>query len=113
MFFTKLVFESHIGSIPDDLKNLFTFSHELKQTNVQLTSGRNNLLAVPTIGTTSYGNKSLKFHCAKIVNEKFRSGLIVNEKYYKKSKVHLKNLHNKHQVSRALKKHFMYQYTLH
>ena len=62
----KLVFEFYEQDIPTDLQNLFTFSRDLHTTNLVLRNARKNFLYIPVIKTSTYGYRSMKFHCAKL-----------------------------------------------
>ena len=58
----KLALEFYEQVIHTDL---FTFSSDMHTTNLVLKSARKNLLYIPAIRTTTYGYRSVKFHCAK------------------------------------------------
>ena len=54
---------------------LFTYAKDVHP-NHELNSSENNLLYIPEIQTTTYGIKSIKYHCAKLWNEFFKNGSI-------------------------------------
>ena len=72
----KLVYDFHESRLPEDLMSLFRLSRDVHITSLVLTSVSNNLLYIPTIKTTTYGNQSIRYHCAKLWNEIFKKGSI-------------------------------------
>ena len=62
----------------DGLMNLLRPSGEVHTTNLELNSARKNLIHIPSINTNLYGNKSIKYHCAKLWNEMFKNGIAIN-----------------------------------
>ena len=79
-------------------------------TNVQLNSARKNLLHIPKINTKSYGNKSIKYHCAELWNEIFKNGIAINSDPLKNlSLTHIKSIHH---FKNILKKHYLFKYSL-
>ena len=70
----KVVYDFHDKSLPDDLMDLFRLSTNVHTTNQTLNSALNNLIHIPKINTVSYGNHSIRFYCAKLWNQKFRTG---------------------------------------
>ena len=73
----KLVFEFYEQVIPTDLQNLFTFSRDMHTTNPVLRSARKNFLYISAIKTSTYGYRSMKFHCAKLWNDTFKMALLL------------------------------------
>ena len=71
----KLVFEFCEQVIPT---SLFTFSSEMHTTNLVLKSARKNLLYMPAIKTTTYGYRSMKFHCSKLWNDTFKKRIAID-----------------------------------
>ena len=65
----KLVYDYFTNNLPTDLISLFSLSSEVHTTNLDLNSARNNLLHISKINTETYGNKSIKHHCATLWNE--------------------------------------------
>ena len=102
----KLVFEFYEQVIPTDLQNLFTFSRDM-HTILVLRSAGKNFLYIPAIKTSTYGYRSMKFHCAKLWNDTFKKGIAIDgiEK-------NIVSLRNKSHLKMTLKKHFLYNYTL-
>ena len=76
-----------------------------------LNSALNNLIHIPKINTVSYGNHSIRYYCAKLWNQKFRTGSFridanpVND-------VKLCNVNSIHYFKKKLKQHFLYEYSL-
>ena len=106
----KLVFEFYEQVIPTDLQNLFTFSRDMHTTNLVLRSARKNFLYIPAIKTSTYGYRSMKFHCAKLWNDTFKKSIDIDG--IEKNNVSLSQLRNKSHLKMTLKKHFLYNYTL-
>ena len=59
--------------LPSDLMSLFQRSSDVHP-NLDLNSSVNNLLYIPHINTTTYGNKSIKYYFVRLWNEFFKSG---------------------------------------
>ena len=52
--------------LPTDLRDLFTFSSDIRLTNFKLNSVYKKLMHIPRFNTTTYGNKSIKYHCTEL-----------------------------------------------
>ena len=59
---------------------MFIFSSDIYTTSFELNSFRKRLLHIPHIKTVTYGNKSLKFHCAELWNDSFRNGISIEQR---------------------------------
>ena len=76
----KLVYDFQCQRLPLDLMTLFKLSKDVHTTNLMLNSSINNLLFIPSIETKTYGNQSIRYHCAKLWNDTFKTGsLLINE----------------------------------
>ena len=107
----KLVFDFFNCSLPSDLMTLFTPASDVHPTQV-LNSSLNSHLYIPRINTTTYGNKSLKYHCANLWNKCFKKGSIqVKDPSQPNSHIRLSNIKSKFNFNNALKRHFLYQYS--
>ena len=69
----KIVYDFLNNSLPSDLMSLFIRSSDIHP-NFELNSSINNLLYIPRISTTTYGIKSIRYHCAKLWNDTFKNG---------------------------------------
>ena len=69
-----------------------------------------NLIHIPSINTKSYGNISIKYHCAKLWNEFFKTGITINSD--RKKNVFLDNIKSSQHFKKVLKKHLLYMYSL-
>ena len=98
----KLVYDFCRNMLPTILQDLFIFSADVHSTNLELNSFRKRLLHIPSIKTVTYGNKSLKFHCADLWNATFRNGIPIDKN--KKNNVFTNDIRN---IS-----HFLYKYLL-
>ena len=94
-----LVFEFCEQVIPIDL---FTSSNDMYTTNLVL-SARKTFLYIPAIKTTTYGYRSMKFHCAKLWNDTFRKGIAIDG--FGNNSGSLRQLHNT-QKTLSLQLHF-------
>ena len=107
----KLAFDFFRNSLPDDLMSLFTLASDIHP-NLTLNSTENHLLYIPKIYTTTYGNMSLRYHCAKLWNEFFKKGSIqVKDENEMNSHIHLSKMKSKLNFNNALKRHFFHQYS--
>ena len=70
----KVSYDFQDKSLPDDLMDLFRLSTNVHTTNQTLNSALNNLIHIPKIKTVTYGNNSIRYHCAKLWNQMFRTG---------------------------------------
>ena len=108
----RLVYDFLNNQLPDDLMSLFRLSSDVHQ-NQELNSSVNNLLYIPTINTTTYGNQSIRYKCAKLWNNVFRNGGIqVKDKKEKDNCILLSKINNVFNFKNALKKHFTYMYSV-
>ena len=108
----KLVYDFLNNRLPSDLMSLFRRSSDVHQTQV-LNSSVNNHLYIPRIRTSTYGNKSIRYHCAKLWNEVFKNGSIqVKDIREKHSHIQLENMKNVFSFTNALKRHFIYHYSV-
>ena len=106
----KLVYDFLENDLPSDLMNLFRPSGEVHTTNLELNSARKNLIHIPSINTNSYGNKSIKYHCAKLWNEMFKNGIAINRDQSKN--MSLSNIKSDQHFKKVLEKHFLFKYSL-
>ena len=74
----KLVYDYSVNNLPTDLKTLFYLTSEVHTTNLDLNSARKDFLHISKINTETYGNKSIKHHCATLWNETFKNGIAIN-----------------------------------
>ena len=92
--------------------SLFTRSSDVHP-EFELNSSINNLLYIPRVNTTTYGTKSVKYHCPKLWNDFFKNGSIqVKDMQEKNSQIHLNKIKSVHNFKNALKRHFIYQYSV-
>ena len=100
------------NSLPTDLMTLFTRSSDVHP-NFDLNSSINNLLYIPRVTTTTYGIKSIKYHCAKLWNDHFKNGNIqVKDTQEKNSHISLNKIKSVHNFKNALKRHFIHHYSV-
>ena len=106
----NLVYDFYDNRLPIDLKNLFTFSSDIHITNIKLNSARKKFIHIPRIKTVTYGKQSIKFHCAKLWNDKFKNGISIDKN--ESHNVSINHIQNNFHLKRILKKHFLYSYTI-
>ena len=108
----KVVFDFTKNVLPSDLMPLFTLTSDVHP-NHELNSSVKNLLYIPKVHTTTYGIKSLKYHCAKLWNDFFKKGCIkVKDSSEKNSHIHLSQIKSKQNFNNAMKRHFIYNYSV-
>ena len=108
----KVVFDFTKNALPSDLMPLFTLASDVHP-NHELNSTEKNLLYIPKIHTTTYGIKSLKYHCAKLWNDFFKKGSVqVKNSSEKNSHIYLSQMRNKQNFNNAMKRHFIYNYSI-
>ena len=108
----KIVFDFTNNVLPSDLMPLFTYARDVHP-NHELNSSDNNLLYIPEVQTSTYGIKSIKYHCAKLWNDFFKKGSIqVKNNNEKNSHISLSKIKSKQNFNNALKRHFIYHYSV-
>ena len=107
----KVTYDFHDKSLPDDLMDLFRLSTNVHTTNQILNSTLNNLIHIPKIKTVSYGNHSIRYHCARLWNQMFRNGTFHIDSN-PDNDVHLSKVNSIHYFKKKLKQHFLYEYSL-
>ena len=106
----KLVYDYVTNNLPTDLTGLFSLSSEVHTTNLDLNSARKILLHISKINTETYGNKSIKYHCATLWNETFNNGISISSDRLKN--ISVTDITNSHYLKRVLKKHYLFKYSL-
>ena len=106
----KLVYDYFTNNLPIDLTSLFLLSSEVHTTNFQLNSARKNLLHISKINTETYGNNSIKHHCASLWNESFKNGIAINSDPLKNLSV--TDIKSSHHLKSVLKKHYLFKYSM-
>ena len=91
--------------------SLFRQSSEVHTTSQVLNSTANQLIHIPSITTVTYGNKSIRYQCAKLWNEIFKTGDIQVE-VDKSKNVKLNDILNVKCLNEILKQHFLFTYTV-
>ena len=70
----QLVYDFLNNRLPVDLMSLFRLSSDVHTTSRKLNSVVNRLIYMPSFNTITYGKDSLRYHCAKLWNNTFKSG---------------------------------------
>ena len=106
----KVAYDFLNNFLPIELMSLFTRSNYVHP-DFELNSSINNLLYIPRVITTTYGIKSVRYHCAKLWNDYFKNGSIqVKDMHEKNSIIQLNKIRSVHNFKNALKRHFIHQY---
>ena len=92
--------------MPTDLKSFFSYRHEEHTTNLELKSDQMNMLSVPNIRTVTYGNKSIKYHCARLWNSILNKVVPTDANF--DNNLILDNIRNIYLFKSKFKKHFLY-----
>ena len=106
----KIVYDFYDNKLPHDLRSLFILSNNVHTTNLTLNSAINNLIHIPRFDTITYGQNSIKYHCAKLWNDMFPTGCIQVDGN-SRNDVHLSKINTIHYFKKVLKKHFLFQYS--
>ena len=106
----QLVYGFVSGRLPVDLMTLFRLSGDV-HTNHVLSSSVNSLIYIPTINTKAYGNQSVRYSCARLWNETFRTGS-VQVCADRNKNILFSKIRNVYNLKNALKRHYLYGYTL-
>ena len=106
----KLVYDFLDDHLPDDLMCLFRSSNDVHTTSQSLKSTSNKLIHIPSITTVTYGNKSIRYKCAKLWNALFTTGDIQVEANKAKN-IKLADIYSSKQLTKVLEKHFLFTYT--
>ena len=106
----KLVYDFYEKKMPTDLMTLFQSSAEVHTTDMDLNSNIKRLIHIPSIKTKTYGNQSIKYHCAELWNDFFKKGIAIDSK--RKNNISFDKLKSGKHFQNVLKKHFLFMYTL-
>ena len=107
----KVIYDFYDKKLPNDLMSLFVLSSNVHTTNQVLNSALNNLIPIPGFHTVTYGKNSIKYHCTKLWNDMFPTGLSkVDNDHQKDAYIHLSKINSIHYFKKVLKKHFLYTY---
>ena len=107
----KLIYDFLNVLLPIDLMSLFRLSRDVHTTPRVLNSTVNNLIYIPSFNTVTYGKDSLKYRCAKLWNDTFKTGSLQIDADKGKN-VTLSKIRNSNGFKKSLKKHFLYSYTV-
>ena len=111
-FQLKLIYDFQYTTLPTDLMQLFQLSSEVR-TNAfdSLNSIDKKLLYIPKFNTVTYGKQSLRYFCPKLWNETFKTGVISVSDVQKKN-IPMSKIKSIHNFINALKRHYLYIYSL-
>ena len=107
----KVVYDFQDKTLPDVLMSLFRLTSNIHTTNQILNSALNNLINILKTKTVSYGTHSIRYHCAKLWNQTFRSSTFSIDSN-KDNDVKLCQVNSVHYFKKKLKQHFLYEYSL-
>ena len=107
----KLTYDFLNNNLPADLMTLFQRSSDVR--SVQTNSVVRDLLYLPSFQSSTYGSRSIRYRCAQLWNEMFKSGSVqVKSDREKHSRILLSKIRNSCNLRNALKRHFLYFYTV-
>ena len=107
----KLTYDFLNNNLPADLMPLFQRSSDVR--SVQTNSVVRDLLYLPSFQSSTYGNRSIRYRCAQLWNEMFKSGSVqVKSDREKHSRILLSKIRSGYNLRNALKRHFLYFYTV-
>ena len=110
-FQLKLIYDFQCTTLPTDLMQIFQLSSEVRtHTCDSLNSIDKKLLYIPKFHTTTYGKQSLRYVCAKLWNETFKTGFIRVNNDNKKN-IAISKIKTIHNFKNALKRHYLFNYT--
>ena len=90
---------------------LFQRSSDVR--SVQTNSVVRDLFYLPPIRSSTYGIQSIRYRCAQLWNEMFKSGSVqVKSDREKHSRILLSKIRSGYNLRNALKRHFLYFYTV-
>ena len=98
----KLVYSFYTNLLPSELKNLFVLSNDIH--NHATKSISQNLLHIPRINTSTYGNKSIKYTGSIVWNFVAKNGIAIDNNPVRN--IIIAQIHNGFQFSRIFKNHF-------
>ena len=104
----KLVYEFYKNILPIELHSLLEFNTDVH--DYQTNSVFKQLLHIPSFYTTTYGIKSIKYHCPIVWKATVKNNIVVDNN--SKNNVAINQIHNIYRFKRALKNHFVYNYSL-
>ena len=108
----KLTYNFLNNNLPADLMTLFQRSSDVRS-GMQTNSVARDLLYLPTIQSSAYGNQSIRFKCVQLWNALFKSGSIqVKANHEGNNRILLSKIRNSYNLGNALKRHFLYFYTV-
>ena len=106
----KLAYNYFFNHLPGDIMNLLTRRSENYSSTLTLRSTELNFLSMPKVKTVTYGDKSLRYKCAELWNRFSSSDISVNND--SKKNIKLIKIRNRHYLTKTMKKHYLYQYSL-
>ena len=107
----QLVHDFLNDRLPSDLMSLFTLSSNVHTTPQTLISASNSHIFIPSFNTVSYGKDSIRYQCAYLWNEIFRTGNIQVDENVTKN-VNVVKMYSANSFKETLKKHYLFSYTI-
>ena len=111
-FQLKLIYDFQCTTLPTDLMHLFQLSSEVRINAFDsLNSIDKKLLYIPKFSTVTYGKQSLRYHCPKLWNDTFKTGVVLVSDIQKKN-IPMSKIKTIHNFKNALKRHYLFTYSL-
>ena len=111
-FQLKLIYDFQCTTLPTDLMQIFNLSSEIRtDTCDSLNSIDKKLLYIPKFKTVTYGKQSLRYVGPTLWNETFKTG-IVQVSSQKDKNIAVSKIKTVHNFKNALKRHYLYKYSI-
>ena len=96
----KLSYEFYKNQLPTAIQSLFQLVKDIH--TYETNSATRQLLHISQIHTTSYGNKSLKYHCPTLWNSTIKNNIAIDNNV--NTNIHIDSILNLHHFKIILKK---------
>jgi len=103
-----LVYSFYNNLLPTELNKLFVLDSNIHDHGTRSVS--RNLLHIPRVFTSSFGNNSIKYKGPILWNFIAKNGIAIDGNI--DNNINIDSIHNRFQFTRTLKKHFMYNYSV-
>ena len=107
----KLVHDFLNDRLPSDLMSLFRLSSNVHTTSQTLISAVKSHIFIPSFNTITYGKDSIRYQCAYLWNDLFKTGNIQIETNVTKN-VNKVKMYSAKSFKETLKKHYLFSYTV-
>ena len=99
----QLLYKFLDNTLPKDLTSLFQLNCNVHDHHTR------QPFHVPRVDTSTYGIRSIKFHCPKLWNNTWKNGITIDR--CQQNNISFDQIYNMNHFKRVLKKHFIYNYS--